>query len=78
MVASYAMSMLKGEADETALKRAAAISAAHTATLESGDILLELAEELLEKVQIENRGCPNSTKKNWPGGQFLVTDNAVA
>ena len=48
------MSMLKGEDDETALKRAAAISAAHTATLESGDILLELAEELLEKVQIEN------------------------
>ncbi len=54
VVASYAMSMLKGEDDETALKRAAAISAAHTATLESGDILLELAEELLEKVQIEN------------------------
>ena len=55
VVASYAMSLLKGEDDYTALKRAAAISAAHTATLESGDISLELAEELLEKVQIEKR-----------------------
>ncbi len=55
VVASYAMSLLKGEDEYTALKRAAAISAAHTATLESGDISLELAEELLEKVQIERR-----------------------
>ena len=55
VVASYAMSLLKGEDEYTALKRAAAISAAHTATLESGDISLELAEELLEKVQIEKR-----------------------
>ena len=55
VVASYTMSLLKGEDDYTALKRAAAISAANTATLESGDISLELAEELLEKVQIERR-----------------------
>lgn len=55
VVASYAMSLLKGEDNYTALKRAAAISAANTATLESGDIALELAEELLEKIQIEKR-----------------------
>lgn len=55
VVASYAMSLLKGEDNDTALKRAAAISAANTATLESGDIALELAEELLEKIQIEER-----------------------
>ena len=55
MVASYAMSLLKGEDSVTALKRATAISAANTATLESGDIALELAEDLLEKVEIEKR-----------------------
>ncbi len=55
VVASYAMSLLKGEDAHTALKWAAAISAANAATLESGDISLELAEELLEKIQIERR-----------------------
>ena len=55
VVASYAMSVLKGEDIYTALKRAAAISAANAASLESGDISLELAEELLEKIQIEKR-----------------------
>ena len=55
VVASYAMSVLKGEDVCTALKRAAAISAANAASLESGDISLELAEELLEKIQIEKR-----------------------
>jgi len=55
VVASYAMSLLKGEDSVTALKRATAISAANTATLESGDIALELAEDLLEKVEIEKR-----------------------
>lgn len=55
VVASYAMSLLKGEDNYTSLKRAAAISAANTATLESGDIALELAEELLDKIQIEKR-----------------------
>lgn len=55
VVASYAMSLLKGEDNYTALKRAAAISAANTATLESGDIALELAEDLLERVEIERR-----------------------
>lgn len=55
VVASYAMSVLKGEDEETALKRATAISAANAATLESGDISLELAEELLGKIQLEKR-----------------------
>lgn len=55
VVASYAMSLIKGEDEYTALKRAAAISAANAATLESGDISLELAEELLGKIQIEKR-----------------------
>ncbi len=56
VVASYAISVRKGEDERTALKRAAAISAANAASLESGDISLELAEELLEKIQIEKRG----------------------
>lgn len=55
VVASYAMSVIKGEDAQTALRRAAAISAANAATLESGDISLELAEELLDKIQIEKR-----------------------
>ena len=55
VVASYAMSVLKGEDEYTALKRAVAISAANAASLESGDISLELAEELLEKIQVEKR-----------------------
>lgn len=55
VVASYAMSLLKEEDEYTALRRAAAISAANAATLESGDISLELAEELLGKIQIERR-----------------------
>lgn len=55
VVASYSISVLKGEDEHTALKRAAAISAANAASLESGDISLELAEELLEKIQIEKR-----------------------
>lgn len=55
VVASYAISVLKGEDEYTALKRAAAISAANAVSLESGDISLELAEDLLEKIQIEKR-----------------------
>lgn len=55
VVASYAISVLKGEDEHTVLKRAAAISAANAASLESGDISLELAEDLLEKIQIEKR-----------------------
>ncbi|MGN0331208.1 MAG: 1-phosphofructokinase [Kineothrix sp.] len=55
VVASYAMSLLKEEDKVTALKRAAAISAANAATLESGDIALELAEELLGRIQVEKK-----------------------
>ena len=55
VVASFAMSFVKGEDQYTSVKRAAAVSAANAATLESGDILLELAEDLLEKVVIEVR-----------------------
>lgn len=57
VVASYAMSLMKEEDEETALKRAVAISAANAATLESGDIALELAEELLAGIQVESRHC---------------------
>lgn len=55
VVASFAMSTIKREDEYTAVKRAAAISAANAATLENGDILLDLAEELLEKVPVEKR-----------------------
>ena len=55
VVASYAISVLRGEDEHTALKKATAISAANAASLESGDISLELAEELLEKIQVENK-----------------------
>lgn len=55
VVASYAMSYERGEEPVTALKLAAAISAANAATLESGDISQELAEDLLEKIQIEKK-----------------------
>ncbi len=56
VIASYAMSLVKNEDNYTALKRATAISAANAATLESGEISLELAEDLLDKIQIEKRG----------------------
>lgn len=55
VIASYAMSLVKEEDNYTALKRATAISAANAATLESGEISLEIAEELLEKIQIEKK-----------------------
>lgn len=55
VVASYVMSLIKGEDVDTALKRAAAISAANAATLVNGDISQELAEELLGKIQVEER-----------------------
>lgn len=55
VIASYAMSLVKEEDNYTALKRATAISAANAATLESGEISLELAEEMLDKIQIEKK-----------------------
>ena len=55
VVAAYAMSLLKQEDGVTALKYAAAISAANAATLENGDISQQLVEELVEKVQVERR-----------------------
>ena len=55
VVAAYAMSLLKQKDGVTALKYAAAISAANAATLENGDISQQLVEELVEKVQVERR-----------------------
>lgn len=53
VVASYAMSTLKGERNEHALQKAAAISAANATTLISADIPIKTAEELLEQITVE-------------------------
>lgn len=53
VVASYAMSILRGERNEQALQKAAAISAANATTLVSADIPKETAEELLEYITVE-------------------------
>lgn len=53
VVASYAMSVLNGERNEEAIRRAAAISAANATTLVSADIPKETAEELLENITVE-------------------------
>lgn len=55
VVASYAMSFIKGEDIYTSLKRAAATAAANAATLRSGEFSAELAEELFDEIQIERR-----------------------
>ena len=53
VVASYAMSYLDGESEEQAIVRACAISAANATTAESGNIPLETAKDLLNKIIVE-------------------------
>ena len=53
VTASYAMSHVLGETEQEAIIRACAISAANATTLESADIPLETAEELMNKIIVE-------------------------
>lgn len=53
VVASYAMSLIRGDSEEEALRRAAAISAANATTIESANIPVDRAEELYHTVTIE-------------------------
>lgn len=53
VVASYAMSILKREPKEEALKNAAAISAANATTMKNADIPLDTAQELYEQITVE-------------------------
>ena len=53
VVASYAMSILKGESKEESLRKAAAVSAANATTIKSADIPLEVAEELYDGISVE-------------------------
>ena len=54
VVASYVLSYLNKEDDETALKRAIAISAAHATTMENGNLPMELIQEYMEKIEIKS------------------------
>lgn len=53
VVASYAMSFMKKEKREEALRRATAISAANATTLQSADVPFGTAEELYESITVE-------------------------
>lgn len=53
VVASYAMSNMLGETEEEAVIRACAIAAANATTVESADIPLETAKELMNKIIVE-------------------------
>lgn len=53
VVASYAMSFMKKDKREEALRRAAAISAANATTLKSADVPFGTAEELYESITVE-------------------------
>lgn len=53
VVASYAMSHILGETEEEAIIRACAISAANATTLESANIPLETAGELMNRIIVE-------------------------
>ena len=53
VVASYAMSYIMGETAEQAIVRACAVSAANATTVESAEIPLETAEELMNKIIVE-------------------------
>lgn len=53
VVASYAMSILKREPKEEALKKAAAISAANATTMKNADIPRNTAQELYEHITVE-------------------------
>lgn len=51
--ASFAMSLLNGDSMEEMLRKAVAVSAANATTMESGSVPKEVAEELMEEVQVE-------------------------
>lgn len=51
-VAAFAMSLLKKESPEEMLRKAVAVSAANAASLVSGSVDMELAEELMEQVSV--------------------------
>ena len=53
VVASYAMSYMKGESEEEAVLRACAVSAANATTLESADIPMAAAEKLRQEIVVE-------------------------
>lgn len=53
VVASYAVSYINGETEEKAIVRACAISAANATTVESANIPLETAEDLMNKIILE-------------------------
>lgn len=53
VVASFAMSFKQGEDKETALKKAAALSAANATTLENGEIPMEKYYQLLSEIKVE-------------------------
>lgn len=53
VVASYAMSYMKGETEEQAIVRACAVSAANATTVESANIPLETAEDFMNKIIVE-------------------------
>ena len=53
VVASYAVSYVKGESEEKAIVRACAVSAANATTLESANIPMETAEDLMNKIILE-------------------------
>ncbi len=53
VVASYAMSILRGDSPKEALRHAAAISAANATTIESANIPMDTAEAIYEDITIE-------------------------
>lgn len=53
VVASFVMSIGRGDSEEEMLRRAAAISAASATTFESGFVPMELAEEFYEEIVVE-------------------------
>lgn len=53
VVASYAMSYVMGETEEKAIMRACAVSAANATTVESANIPMETAEDLMNKIILE-------------------------
>lgn len=53
VVASYAMSYMKSESEEEAVRRACAVSAANATTLESADIPMAAAEKLRQEIVVE-------------------------
>ena len=53
VVASYAMSYVMGETEEKALVRACAVSAANATTVESANIPLETAEDLMNRIILD-------------------------